>query len=170
MKKLSLVLFLVLMMPACAATPQDTARTVVSVTAAGVRAVDIVSAQAYTDRARTALASFADLAAYRAAMAPVDALEESLRIADQALLAAEAVVDAWDAGGSAQWMAVAACVAAALERIRAAIENAGVTLPAELVSALETARAFVGECPSPPVPASAGGSTPEAVAVDGGAS
>jgi len=159
MKKLSLVLFLVLT-SACAATPQETARTVIAVTAAGVRSVDIVSAQAYTDRARAALAASSDMTAYRAAMAPIDALEESLRIADQALLAAEAVVDAWDAGGSAQWMAVAACVAAALERIRAAIENAGVTLPAELVSALSTASSFVGGCPSPPpAPASAGGAS-----------
>lgn len=150
----------ILFVMACGLTPQETARVSLGVAASGVRAVDIVSAQAYTDRARAALDASADLAAYRATMGPLDTLEASLRSADEILLATEAAVDAWDHGGSAQWLALAACVAGALEHIRMAITAAGVQLPSELVQALDTATTFTGTCPSPtPVPATAGGAS-----------
>lgn len=148
------------LLASCSMSPQDVARTALSVTTQGVRAVDIVSAQAYTDHAREALAASTDMAAYSTAMAPYDTLEEALRITDEALLAAEAAIDAWDHGGAARWAAVAACVAAALQHIRAAITAAHLPMPSELVVALDTATQFVGACPDPTaaVPSSGGAS------------
>lgn len=146
---------LVLLTSACGLTPQETARTSIGVVATGVRAIDVASAQAYTERARAALAASADLAAYRAAMAPMDDLESALRVADEALLAAEAVVDSWSAEAQQRWLGVAACVAEALNRIRLAVAATGVTVPSELEQALDMAQHFTGTCT--PVVTSSGG-------------
>jgi hypothetical protein len=158
MSRCTIIVFLSVL-ASCGLTPQQTAHVSLGVAASGVRAVDIVSAQAYTDRARTALAASSSLTDYQTTMQPLDLLESSLRIADEALLAAEAAVNAWDNGGASRWLALAACVAQALHEIERAINAAGVQLPSELVQALDVATTFVGTCQHvDPAPTSGGAS------------
>lgn len=138
----------------CGLTPRQAARASLDVMALGVRTVDDVSAQAYAERARTALAAAHDMAEYRAAIAPMDDLERALRVADEALLAADRLVAAWDEGGRDHWIGAAACVAEALLDVAAALEAAGLEIPPELVEALEAARILTGTCVVPPTPVS----------------
>ena len=139
----------------CGATARDIARSTVLAAASAVAAADQVEGEAYRAAGRRAFETIearisagelergADaLIAYREIMAPHDTVEAGLRGADSTLEAAEAVVDAWEAGGMERWIPMLGCITVALARISQVLTAAEVDLPEALTGALETVGAF----------------------------
>ena len=122
----------------CGGAPR-VGRVVVLAAAEAVVAVDEATAGEHAAAAARALDAASTLPEYRAAMVPWDALTVALGVARSTVRAADAALDAWDAGGSERWLALAGCVAASLVALAEAIEAAGVALPAELAAALSLA-------------------------------
>ncbi len=136
-----------LVLTACSATPPQVAHTALDLTSIGVDHVDSISADVYTAHARVALAAASTLPEYTSAMVPYDTLESALVSTHSLLLAADEAINAWDAGGHAQWLALAACIFASLSNIEDSLQTMGVTLPPELTVAISAMVAFAGTCP-----------------------
>lgn len=85
---------------------------------------------------------------------------DAVRGVRQALLTAEAALDAWDAGASgAGFFASAACILGSVAHLAEVLDTAGVPLPAEMLSAVQLLGGVArGACPDPRlVPATTGG-------------
>jgi hypothetical protein len=71
----------------------------------------------------------------------------AIRVADRALRAAQAAVDAGErAGDPAPWRGVAACVAESVTQVLAAVHEAGVDVPPELTRGASLLAAIAGVC------------------------
>lgn len=83
---------------------------------------------------------------FEALMAPTNAARDATRTARGAAEAAERAVDAWQAssGEEQSFPQIAACVAAAIERVMAAMSAAGLEYPDLLTQALNTIRPLAG--------------------------
>lgn len=121
----------------CGATPQQTARHFVDGAGEALDITDIAVAQAYTDRAREALAAASDLAAYHAAMAPMDDLERGLRVARSALELGDAAIRVWDQNGARDFPQALSCIVGALVGLRSLLTAANVPIPPEITAALD---------------------------------
>lgn len=130
---------------ACGGAPKA-ARTALSITAVAVVRTDEVVAIRYTAAANSALSSATSLEDYRDRMAGWDTVERALRGSRAALLIAQSALDTWDDAGEGQWLGAAACLSASLRGIHAAIIALAITVPDELLAALEIAGTFSGEC------------------------
>lgn len=137
------IALVLLLCSGCGATPQQTARHFVDGAGEVLVVTDAVAAQAYTERARTALDASSTLAEYHAAMAPLDAVEEALRTAAAALRLADAAVLIWDQGGVSSWPQAFGCAVGALVGVRDLLVAAGITLPPELVALLDGVHSVV---------------------------
>ena len=116
--------------------PPRAARVAVLLAAESVAAVDAATATSYTEAAARALDASTTLAEYRATLAPWDGLVQALRVAQSAVRALDASLDAWDAGGAESWIRLAGCAASALAAVARAIEAAGLEIPPDLAQAL----------------------------------
>lgn len=145
---LASVLALIVMLPLCGCGgAPGIARRSVEVATVVLLDTDQRLATEYTDAARRALEHSATLVEYRGIMNGWDAAETAVRVTQTAILAADASLDAWDAGGSARWVQLAACLVAALIHLRDALATIELRAPPELDSAIELARPFaIGAC------------------------
>lgn len=150
---LLVIALLALAVPVTACTSwADGARTTIEVGAVAVDSADHAVASALE---RTC-ADVADLPVGPERSAALDACLEShhydtaiiaIRVADRALRAAQAAVDAGDrADDPAPWRGIAACVAVAVTQVLAAVHEAGVPIPAELTTGASLLAAITGEC------------------------
>ncbi|HKB93309.1 MAG TPA: RyR domain-containing protein [Gaiellaceae bacterium] len=175
----TLVLLACLVLPALALTLSgcgtwaDRARTTIEVSAVAVDVADHALADALT----STCASVADLPARSSERAAAldaclaahhydDALT-AIRVADRALRAAQAAVDAGvRADDEAPWRETAACVAVAVAEVLAAVQAAGVDVPPALTTGASLLAAYTGTCaatsPSAdePLAAAPAGTTP----------
>ncbi|UJR81502.1 hypothetical protein [Sandaracinus amylolyticus] len=122
--------------------PPDAARRSVEVATVVLLDADRDAAVRYTAAAEAAIERSTTLAEYRAAMSPHDALEQALRVSQSTILAADAALDAWRAGGAERWPQLAACVVVALADLRSALAAVGLPTPPELDAVITTARSF----------------------------
>lgn len=117
-------------------TARDVARVTVYGASEALVVVDRVEAIEYANAHRRALEAATTAIEYAALMQPHNDIEDALRAAREALLAADAIVDTWDHGGEGRWLAAAGCVASALAHVVAMLEAAHVAIPPELQQVL----------------------------------
>lgn len=117
--------------------PPAAARRSVEVATVVLLEADRETAERYAVAAAEALDASGSIAEYRERLAPWDALELALRVAQSAVLSASAVVEAWDAGGRDRWAAAAGCMVEALGRVREGLEALGLRVPPELASVID---------------------------------
>lgn len=120
-------------------TARDTARTVVYASAEALDTIDQIEAARYVEAHEAALAASTTLAEYVEAMAPHNEIEAALVEARSVILAARALVAAWDAGAEERWLSVAGCIASAMAHVVSLLEAADVDIPPEVGSALALA-------------------------------
>lgn len=144
MRNLFCALFALILLASCDGPPPALRRGVAAL-ATGVDAVDGPAAEAYTDAHVQALEASATLEAYVEAMRPWNVLEEGVRASATALLALDAALDAWTAGGNLQWLQLAACAVRSLRELVSAAEAVGFDeLPADMISAIDLLATFAG--------------------------
>lgn len=117
--------------PGEAKTPRENARAVVLTTAEGVRAGDLACAATAKAKGDLALA---------------ETCAAAVKEAREALLAAEAGVDAWDAAAQGKVPCAVAKAGAAVSKILDAIKRAGGQPPGVLEDALKLAPVLLGGC------------------------
>lgn len=133
--------------------PPSVARRSVEIATVVVMDADRLAAERYAAAAAAALEASTTDAEYRARIAPHDALEAALRVAQSTVLAADAALDAWREGGAERWPAMAACIVAALGDVQRALAAVGLRAPPELESALTMAAGFaLAACPGAGAP------------------
>jgi hypothetical protein len=149
---LSLLAALAIALPACVGWA-DSARTTIEV---GAVAVDVAD-HAIADALTVTCADVADLpAASPERAAALDACLDAhgfddaiaaIRVADRALRAAQAAVDAGERlDDRAPWLEVAACLAASVQDVLAAIAAAGVDVPPALTTGASLLAGLTGTC------------------------
>lgn len=130
---------LLLWCQACSATPMQRARTVISVSAQAVVAVDRVLAPRYAAAVGAAATDPETARRYNAVV-------ESLLLTRSALLVAEATLDAVDAGEDHDLRGVMGCVVTALLHLIEALPTVDVDVPESLTMALGLLGSFSGAC------------------------
>ena len=131
--------------------PTRAARSAVASMASGLAEVDRELAGRYRAAAAESLTIAHTSDEYEDRMRRWNAAESSLRSAHEALLGAEAAIDAWEHSASDRdWRRAAPCVAEAIGRLGTALRAAGVPMPSALVEALTTATQAGGLCGVPP--------------------
>lgn len=118
-----------------APTDRPGARSAVLLVAEGVHVADVTCADvaralAATDRSK--------------ALSVADACAHGYAVARRSLLAAEAAVDAYDAGGSARWGCAVRDALVGLRETGAALELAGAKVPAAVSDGLSLASTLSG--------------------------
>lgn len=121
----------------CAETPMGRARTVISVSAQAVVAVDRTMAPRYAEVAASGT---------RDQQRRWNAAVSSLLLTRSALLTAEAALDAIDAGGDGEIRGVMACVVQAVERLVEALPTIDVEVPEAVTLVLGLLGAYAGDC------------------------
>jgi hypothetical protein len=141
LRGIALVAFAAIVIPltGCASTPMSRARTVISVTAESVVAVDLLLAPRY---AALAGAAAADPEVVRR----WNAVVTTLLVTRSSLLAAERSLDAIQAGQEGDIRGVLACVGSAVMRLVEALPEIGVRVPEALTMAMQLLSAFSGSC------------------------
>ena len=134
---LAVLLPVVVWSQGCAETPMGRARTVVSVSAQAVVAVDRTMAPRYAEVAATGTP--AEQRRWNAAVS-------SLLLTRSALLTAEAALDAIDAGGDGEIRGVMACVVQAVKRLIEALPTIDVEVPEAVTLVLGLLGAYAGDC------------------------
>lgn len=151
----STALLVVLALTAIAgcATWADTARTTIEVSAVGVDVADHAVADALTttchDVAELPAASPERAAALDACLDAhgFDDAIVAIRVADRALRAAQAAVDAGEKiDDDAPWRSAAACLAASVTEVLAAVQASGVDVPPALTTGASLLAAIAGDC------------------------
>lgn len=146
----------VLSIAAGCATWADTARTTIEVSAVGVDVADHAVADALertcADVAELPARSPERAAALDACLAShhYDDAIVAIRVADRALRAAQAAVDAGERlDDDAPWRSAAACLAASVTEVLAAVQASGVDVPPALTTGASLLAAIAGDCAAP---------------------
>jgi hypothetical protein len=124
---------------ACSATPMSRARTVVSVSAQAVVAVDRVLAPRYA-------AAMGAAATDPETLRRFNAVVETLLLTRSALLVSEATLDAIDAGEDHEIRGVMSCIVVAIQRLIEALPTVEVDVPEALTMALGLLGSYAGTC------------------------
>ena len=156
-----LIVSLSIALSACA-TWADTARATIEVSAVGVDVADHAVADALertcADVAELPARSPERAAALDACLAShhYDDAIVAIRVADRALRAAQAAVDAGERiDDDAPWRSAAACLAASVTEVLAAVQASGVDVPPALTTGASLLAAIAGDC-RPDVPPDGG--------------
>lgn len=139
---LAALLPLVVWCHGCATTPMERARTIVDVSAEAVAATDRIVTPRYAAALGAASTSPETLRRWSATV-------EALVLTRDALLTAEAALDAIEAGAEGDPARVVGCVVVALQRLLGALPEVGVELPEALVVVLSMAAPFGASCDPP---------------------
>lgn len=148
----ALMLVLVLLLPGClgASSPTDrpTARSYVLLVADGVKVADVACAEAAhaiaaSDRSK--------------AIAVADACAHGYTVARQALLTAEAALDAYDSGGAGRWGCALRDGLGGLRELAAGLALAGAKVPDSVADGLALASTLSGLACAPAPDAAVGG-------------
>lgn len=135
----------------CGGAPTVARQTMLAVTEA-VSVADVAFEPLYTAAAGEALEASATLADYHERVRLWDVAADSFTVAWGTLRAADAALDAWDAGGSERWLPLVGCLALVLVHLATALEAVHFDVPPDLRTALALAATF-----GPAVCASPGG-------------
>jgi hypothetical protein len=151
--ELGLAIVVLLACAAAAATcsgcggPPPAVRHTIEVAVLTVQATDLETAPLYSRASADAYARSTTVEEYRVALAPWNALERALRVAQSMLLSADTAFRAWGAGGQERWLALAACVVASLSSLRDALRVVDLRVPPDLDSVIDVAGSLaVGLC------------------------
>lgn len=145
-------LVLAVALQGCGASAMDTARSGLGLSARALAAFDSGAEHAYRDHHARTLRESTTMDEYTRGMRDWDAVVDAASVAKSSMLAAESALDAYEEGrgDDSSWFAAAACLGLALERLAAAAEVAGATMPRSLREALDALHGLGGVvCPSP---------------------
>lgn len=117
--------------------PPTVVRQGVSSIATGLVLLDGPAAEGYQRAHERALTESTTMAEYSTAMSTWNDLETGMRSTYSAILAVDAALNAWDAGGSEEWLGLGACAVVSVQRLVLIATGLGLTLPDQISSGLQ---------------------------------
>lgn len=131
----------------CGASAGDVARAALSDVATIASHADAIEADAYAHAADACLSGTDNAEAYVACIAPHDVIVRAEIVLRDALLSAEAVADAVDAGREGSPYDGLACATVALEDLLRLLRNVDIPIPSEFEGGLRLLRSLaLGPC------------------------
>jgi hypothetical protein len=136
----------------CGSSAIQTSRRIVEYSSIAGDAADREVARQYVIASQQALAATlaegGDFAAYEAKLAKWGVAISAITTLRNTLLVAQSAIDTWEVTDSdAPWLRIVACIAQGVRYLALALQDIGIDLPSELITALELVKNFTdGQC------------------------